>query len=343
MEYKRIAIDTSKAVFTLHGVDKNDRLVLRGDRRRNQVLPFFKKLADEKQHTEVVMEACGATHHWGRELQAMGHTVKLIPPQYVKPFVKRGKNDRNDAAAIYEAASRPDMSYVPVKSADQQASLMVLKTRELFVKMRTQTINALRGHASEFGVVAGKGTGKVTALLKRLAEDQAIPPPARQMMAVLGQEVSDLDSKIAQLDSQLKAMHKTNAMSQALEAIPGVGPVIALTLALSVNAEQFQSSRHFAAWLGLTPQEHSSGGKQRLGRISRAGHERLRQLLVVGAMSVVRQAAAGSKKTSPWLLALLNRRPRKVAAVALANKIARIAWAMMRTGEAYRDATPRAA
>lgn len=332
MELKRIAIDTSKHVFTLHGVDERDRPVLRRELRRARVEPFFAKLAP----TEVALEACAGSHHWGRVLEGLGHRVRLIPPQYVKPFVKRAKNDRNDAEAISEAAARPTMRSVPVKSADEQAAAIIVKHREMLVGQRTQAINALRGHATEFGVVAAKGERNVAALLAVVVADGAIPAAAREMIAEMGRHIADLDGKIEGLDRQLRERHKAHPVSRLLEEIPGVGPITAITMALTVNPANFQSGRHFAAWLGLTPKERSTGGKQRLGRISKAGNERLRQLLVVGAMAVVRFAKPGRKSASVWLLGLLERKPRKVAAVALANKMARIIWAMMASGEAYR-------
>jgi transposase len=255
--------------------------------------------------------------------------VKLIPPQYVKPFVKRNKNDRNDAEAICEAGSCLTMRLVPVKTVDEQAATIIVKHREMLVGQRTQAINALRGHAAEFGIVA--------ALLAVLSADEAIPVTAKTMFTQMGQHVVDLDAKIEALDRELLELHKANPVSQRLAAIPGVGPIIAITMTLTVNAANFETGRHFAAWLGLTPQEHSTGGKHRMGKISKAGNERLRQLLVVGAMAVVRYAKPGSKSASGWLLQLLERRPRKVAAVALANKIARVIWAMMARGETYRQ------
>jgi transposase len=332
VEYKRIAIDTSKHVFTLHGVDKEDRPILRQELKRGQVEAFFRKLPG----TEVVLEACGGSHHWGRLLQELGHRVKLIPPQYVKPFVKRSKNDRNDAEAISEAAARPTMRWVTIKTVDQQAQNMIVKHREMLVGQRTQAINALRGHAVEFGVVTAKGTANVTALLAVLAADIAIPAIGRTMFEQLGAHIEALENRIAVLDHELAALHKAHPVSRLLAEIPGVGPMIATTMALTVDPRDFSSGRHFAAYLGLTPREHSTGGKQRLGRISKAGNERLRTLLVVGAMSVIRVAKPGGKSASPWLLQLLERKPRKLAAVALANKMARIIWAMMARGEAYR-------
>jgi transposase len=332
MKYKRIAIDTSKHVFTLHGVDEQERPVLRREFRRGQVEAFFGK----QDVTEVVLEACGGSHHWGRLLSRLGHRVRLIPPQYVKPFVKRAKNDRNDAEAINEAASRPSMRSVVVKTVDQQADGIILKHREMLVSQRTQAINALRGHAAEFGVVAAKGITKVAALLTELAGDSTIPATARAMFEQMGAHIEALDQRLAGVDSELMALHKANPVSQLLAEIPGVGPLVAITMALTVEPGNFASARHFAAWLGLTPKEHSTGGKQRMGKISKAGNERLRQLLFVGAMSVIRFAKPGSKSASGWLLQLLERKPRKLAAVALANKMARIIWAMMARGEAYR-------
>ncbi|WP_428394702.1 IS110 family transposase [Lichenicoccus sp.] len=325
MDFKRIAVDTSKAVFTVHGIDEQDRPLLR----RNFSRPAFEAFCVGLPPTEVVLEACGGSHHWGRRLSAMGHRVRLIPPQYVKPFVKRGKNDRNDAEAISEAAGRPGMTEVAVKPAERQAAAMVLSVRELLVRNRTQAINALRGHAAEFGVIAAKGTAQVAPLLERIAADTQIPEPARQMLAFLARQVTHLDEEIATLDAQLRKAAASDAIARRLSAAPGIGPLSAITLSLTVDPSQFESGRHFAAWLGMVPRECSTGGKQRLGGISRAGNERLRQLLVVGAMAVIRHAKPGSKSASPWLLKLLERRPRKVAAVALANKMARVVWATL--------------
>ena len=332
MNLKRIGLDTSKAVFTLHGVDQDEKAVLRRNVRRAEMETFFAKLPP----THVALEACGGSHHWGRRLASFGHTVQLIPPQYVKPFVRRGKNDRNDAEAISEAAARPGMPSVPVRSAEQQADAIVLSARELLVRQRTQLVNAVRGHAAEFGIVAAKGTGQLPALLEVVAAGETVPDTAKEMLAFLGEQVAQLDERILDLERRMKQQHKANPVSQLLAEVPGIGPIGALSLALTIDPGRFQSGRHFAAWLGLTPKEHSTGGRQRLGGISRAGNERLRQLLVLGAMAVIRYAKPGSKTASAWLLALLERKPRKLAAVALANKMARIVWAMMATGEAYR-------
>ena len=332
-QIKRIGIDTSKAVFTLHGIDHTDKPVLRLNLRRAQMIPFFRK----HQPTEIAMEACATSHHWARKLTALGHDVRLIPPQYVKPFVKRSKNDRNDAEAICEAAGRPGMRFVLAKSAEQQAQGMVLKVRETLVHQRTQLVNTLRGHAAEFGVIAAKGISQIASLLAAIEAEAMIPPAAKEMLALLGEEIDHLDTRLKEIGARLIATHRGNAISQLLATIPGIGPIIALTLAIEVEPAAFQSGRHLAAWLGLTPKEHSTGGKQRMGGISRAGHERLRTLLVSGATAVIRHATRpGSKLATNWLLKLLQRRPRKLAAVALANKMARIAWAIMTSGEAYR-------
>jgi transposase len=331
-EVTLIGMDTSKHVFTLHGVDEQGKVLLRRELRRQHLEAFFGKLPA----TEVVLEACGSSHHWGRVLTALGHRVRLIPPHYVKPFVKRSKNDRIDAEAIAEAAQRPSMRFVPVKSAEAQAAAMILSVRELLVKQQTQLVNALRGHAAEFGVIAAKGTQHVDALLERVATDPAVPAAAQAMFHALGAAIAEVSGRIADQDRRLAQQHKTNPISQQLAKVPGIGPVTALTLALTVDARQYRSGRHFAAWLGLTPKQHTTGGKHRLGAISRQGNERLRQLLVLGATAVVRQVKPDQGKASAWLQALVQRRPRKVVAVALANKMARVVWAMMASGEAYR-------
>ena len=339
-QIKRIGLDTSKAVFTLHCVDESGHAVLRTNLRRAQMVTFFKNLAP----AEIALEACGSSHHWARELATLGHEVRLIPPQYVKPFVKRAKNDRNDAEAICEAAGRPGMRFVPVKTATQQAQGTVLKVRETLVNQRTQLVNALRGHAAEFGVIAAKGISQITPLLEAIDAEPTIPSDAKDMLALLGQEIEHLDSKLNEIEVKLSAAHKANALSQRLAKIPGVGRIIALTLATEIDPKAFESGRHLAAWIGLTPKEHSTGGKQRMGGISRAGNDRLRRLLVTGATAVIRFATRlGNKHASEWLLKLLQNKPRKLVAVALANKIARIAWAMMRSGETYRRPTAVAA
>jgi transposase len=339
-QYKRIAIDTSKSVFTLHGIDAEDRPILRINLRRAQLVPFLRKVAA----TIVAMEACGGSHHWGRTLAALGHGVRLVPPQYVKPYVKRGKNDRNDAEAICEAAGRPGMHFVPVKTITQQAQGMVLKVRESLVSQRTALINTLRGHAAEFGIVAARGAAKITDLLAAIEQSPDLPDEARQMFTVLASQIDGIENSIEEIDDRLSAAHKANEVSQRLATIPGVGPITALTMATEIDPAAFESGRHLAAWMGLTPKERSTGGKQRMGGISRAGHERLRALLVSGATAALAAALRpGSRHLTDWLRALLLRKPRKLAAVALANKMARIAWAILAHGGTYRRPSVAAA
>ena len=338
-EITRIAIDTSKSVFTLHGVDGSGRALLRRNLRRGELADFFEK----QPATDVVLEACGGSHHWGRLLTRLGHRVRLIPAQYVTPFVKRGKNDRNDAEAICVAAAQPSIGDVAVKPIEMQADAMLLSVRDLLVRSRTQLVNALRGHASELGLVAPQGEKGLARLQSEIAtaDTAEVPPAARQALKMLGGEIGRIEARLAEIDVQLTARHKANPLSRLLTGIPGVGPITALNFVSRVDPAQFKSGRHLAAWLGLVPRENSTGGKQRLGGISRAGDERLRQLLVLGATAVIRHVKPGRANASPWLLELLKRRPRKLVAVALANKMARILWAMMTRGEAYRP-TPAA-
>ena len=255
----RIGVDTSKAVFTLHGVDAADRPVLRINLRRAQMIPFFRKLPP----AVVAMEACGSAYYWARELAALGHTARLVPPQYVKPYVKRGKNDRNDAAAICEAAGRPGMHFVPAKTVEQQAAGMVLKARDTLVGQRTALINTVRGHAAEFGIVAAKGAAKVHELFSAIEHRSDIPPAAKEMFVLLRQQINDINARITELDARINTMHKANPVSQRA-TIPGVGPITALTLTIEIDPAQFESGRHLAAWAGLTPKEKSTGGKLRM-------------------------------------------------------------------------------
>jgi transposase len=330
----RIGIDTSKSVFQLHGVDEKERAVLRKQLRRRQFVAFMAKLDP----TVVGLEACGASHHWARELQKLGHKVVLIPPQYVKAYVGRNKNDKIDAEAVGEAMSRPKVQerLVPIKSVEQSAAQMLLGVRESFVRRRTQLTNTIRGHAAEFGLVAAKGLDKIEPLLVRIAADDSLPALTREMFAVLGREYAELAPRIAQIDKKMLAFHRANEVTRRLMEVPTIGPIGAcLFVTKIVDPHAFRSGRRCAAWLGLTPKDHSTAGKQRLGGITRAGDERLRSVLVSGAMACIRHAKNRRGNSSPWLVELLKRKPPKVAAVALANKTARIAWKLMTSGERY--------
>jgi transposase len=332
----RIGLDTAKHVFQVHGVDENEQTVVRRQLRRGEMEKFFGKLAP----TRIGLEACGASHYWARLLRGLGHEVVLLPPQYIKPYVKRGKNDANDAEAICEAMSRPGMRFVPIKSAESQAELMLLGVRSLLIKQRTTAINAIRGHAAEFGVIAAKGPVKVAELLQQAHTKEAnVPELALDMLGLLAAQLDALDIKLKLIETRLMASHRENPLSQCLASQPGIGPIGAVSFALRVtDPKSFRSGRHFAAWLGLTPKDHSSGGRHRQGRISRQGNEALRKLVVLGATAVIRFARPGH--ASPWLLNLLARKPKKLAAIALANKMARTLWAMMVSGEVYRRPLP---
>jgi transposase len=330
----RIGMDTSKSVFQLHGVDRNEQPVLRRRLRRRQVLEFFSKLPA----VQVGIEACGGSHHWARELAAFGHDVKLLPAQHVKPYVRRNKNDAADAEAICEAMGRPRMQerFVPVKSAEHQAGLMLAGMRDQLIGRRTQLSNTIRGYAAEFGLIAAKGLDKIEPLLARIALDETLPELARQLFAELGQDYAELRARLDQLEIRLVTWHRANETSRRLAEIPGIGPICATGLVMKVpNPRAFRSGRDFAAWLGLTPKDHSTAGKLRMGVITRAGDEDLRRLLVVGATAVVQHVSKGRGRPMPWLAALIHRKPKKLAAVALANKTARIAWKLMVSGDRY--------
>ena len=338
----RIGIDTSKSVFVLHGVDAAETPVLRKKLRRGQVLEFFAKL----EPTKIGLEACGAAHYWARELTALGHEVVLLPPQYVKPYVKRGKNDAADAQAICEAMSRPTMRFVPVKTAEQQAALMLAGTRDALIRRRTQLTNTIRGYAAEFGLTAAKGLDKIEPLLARIAAAAELPRLAKELFAVYGKDYAQLKVQLAKIEAKLLAWHKHNELSRRLVEIPGIGPIGASLTAMKVtNPHAFRSGRDFSAWIGLTPKDHSTAGKTRLGVITRAGDETLRSVMVVGATAVIKQVLRGKGPSSPWLVELLKRKPPKLAAVALANKNARIVWKLMISGEHYNprrgSCTPR--
>jgi transposase len=330
----RIFIDTSKTVFQLHGVDAAERVVLRRRLRRSQVLAFFAKLDP----VLIGLEACAGSHHWARALRALGHEVKLAPAQYVTPYVMRGKNDAIDAEAGCEAMNRPKVQarFVAVKSEEQQAALMLASVRDRMIQERTRLSNAIRGHAAEFGVVAPRGLRQIEDLLGRIAADDAMPELAREMFEALRQAWRHLGAQIRDLDRRFMAWRRRDATSRRLAQIPSVGPIGAALLVLKApDPAAFKSARHFAAWMGLTPKDHSTAGKHKLGAITKAGDEALRSTLVVGATALLQQVRKGRGPRSPWLLALLARKEPKEAAVALANKVARIAWRMMISGHDY--------
>ena len=331
-----IGIDLAKNVFQVHGVDDEGHVMIRRQLRRSRVLPFLKK----QPRCLVGMEACATAHHWARQLIELGHEVKLMPPHYVKPYVKRGKNDASDAAAICEAVTRPTMRFVSVKGMEQQSVLMLHRTRELLVRQRTMLINAIRAHMAEFGIVAPVGVPQVKQLLRIIAntDDARLPSLARTCLESLVRQFLSLDKEIYAAEKRIHTWHRSNEVSRRLETIPGIGPIIASALAASVtDPEVFKNGRELAAWIGLVPRQTSTGGKQRLGKISKQGDQYLRWLLVAGAMSVIRHAKRRGTNQA-WLADMIARKPTKVAAVALANKITRIAWVVLMRGETYRPA-----
>lgn len=337
-----IGVDLAKNVFQIHGVDAEGGVIFRRQLRRAQMLPFFKK----QPLCLVGMEACATSHHWARELVKFGHEVKLMPPKYVKPYVKRNKNDMADAEAICEAVTRPTMRFVEIKTPDQQAVLMLHRARQLFVRQRTTLINALRAHLAEFGIVAGVGRNGLEKLLEVIenGEDDRVPPGARDCLLALRNQLEMVKHQVLDADRNILAWHRASEVSLRLDDIPGVGPLIASALVASVpDPHIFKSGRDMAAWIGLVPRQNSTGGKERLGHISKAGNRYLRMLLVVGAMSVIRRAKQVGYTRRPWLTKLLERRSTKIAAIALANKIARTAWAMMAHGTFYQEPVSQAA
>src|SRR5215475_9612246 len=322
---KTIGLDIAKSVFQVHGVDADGQLIIRRKLKRRYVLAFFQKVPS----CLIGMEACATSHHWSRELQALGHRVRLMPPAYVRPYVKRQKNDAADAEAICEAVTRANMRFVETKTTEQQSCLVLHRTRHLFIRQQTSVINAIRAHLAEFGIVAPVGRKGLEQLLDVLAnsEDKRIPQVARACVAALGAQLHALKAQILEFDRQIMLWHRSHETSKRLDEIPGVGPALATALVASIaDPKAFRSGRDFSAWIGLVPKQHSSGGKEKLGSISKQGDRYLRSLFTAGALAVIRYAKIYGSKHRPWLTALLARRPTKVAAIALANKLARMAW-----------------
>lgn len=336
MQAITIGLDLAKQVFQVHGVDQEGTVTVRRRLRRAEVVRFFSSLPP----CLVGMEACSTAHHWARELSALGHEVRLMPPTYVKPYVKRGKNDAADAEAICEAVTRPTMRFVPVKNTEQQSVLVLHRTRDLLIRQRTMLANSLRAHCAEFGIVVAQGMAKLAELLAQIADeaDTRLPSLARGCLLVLARQLQGLQLKIGEVERALHIWHRSNEVSRRLETIPGIGPITASALAVTVTEPTlFRSGRHLAAWLGLVPRQNSSGGKERLGGISKQGDRYIRRLLISGAHAVLRAAKQGRPGSATWALGLLQRRPFKLVAVALANKTARIAWAVLTRGGTYRS------
>jgi transposase len=334
-EVSTIGLDIAKSVFQLHGVDVDGTVVIRKRVSRAKVLELFSTFPS----CLVGIEACPSAHHWSRELRALGHTVRLMPPSYVTAYLTRSKNDANDAAAICEAVTRPSMRFVPTKSEQQQSGLMLHRSRQLLVRQRTMLSNAIRGHLAEFGIISAKGRNGTVELLKIITDekDGRIPAVARFSLGVLARQHAAISAEIGAIEKRIHAWHRSSEESRRLEQIPGVGPIVATALISEVGDwKEFSSGRSLAAWIGLVPKQHSTGGKERLGRISKQGNRYLRWLLVAGAMAVIRYARQhGTRRL--WLSRIMERRPIKVAAVALANKIARMAWAMMVRAEPFKE------
>ena len=336
----RIGMDTAKNVFQLHGVDGAEEVVLKRQFRRAEMVKFFEKLPP----TLVAIEACASSHHWGRLLTELGHEVRLIPPQYVKAYVKRGKNDAADAEALCEAVTRPSMRFVPIKTSEQQASCMLMTVRERLVHVRSQLSNAIRSYAGEFGIIGAAGRQNVVGLIKRILEDCSLPKLAQELFAFQAREYEEVSRRLAEIDHKLLEWHRSDEVSSRLATIPGVGPISATMLSMKAPpAESFRSGRQFAAWLGLTPKDHSTGGRNRLGGITKAGDPAVRSTLIVGATALLRHVRAGRTAPSPWLADMLERKPPKLVAVALANKFARIAWRLMISGGVYKKPEVRLA
>lgn len=326
-----IGLDLAKSVFQVHAISSDGEVMARRKLSRSRVLDYFGKLSP----CLVGMEACATAHHWARAIRALGHEVKLMPPQYVKPYVKSQKNDMADAEAICEAVTRPTMRFVPIKTVDQQALLVLHGVRDQWVRLSTRLINTLRGHLAEFGIVAAKGRMGVEAILAILLDDSdaRIPILARESLTPLAYELGIVKQRILDADRTIKLIHRSSPTSKRLETIPGVGPVIATRIIAEVaDPSSFKSGRAFSAWIGLVPKQHSSGGRDKLGHITKKGNPQLRRLLVAGAMSMIIRAKLDGFTRHPWLVRLLERKPTKIAAIALANKMGRMIWALMMKG-----------
>jgi transposase len=333
MSITMVGLDIAKSLFQVHAVDAAGQATIRRKLSRHEVIGFFEK----QEACTVVLEACGAAHHWARLLRGLGHEVKLIAPEAVRPFVKKGKkNDAADAAALCVAASRPEMRFVPVKSLAQQGSLALHAARSLLVKQQTMLGNAIRGLAAEFGLVMPQGLGRLGELVAQLEAEKAIPESACQAVRSLHDRAVAVADSIAAFDSLIVAHARQDATARRLATIPGIGPITASLIAATVvDIGLFETARHFAAWLGLVPRQHSTGGKTRLGRITKVGNSEIRRLLVLGATSMVHRAAQWQSAAGVWARSMLARRPVRLVTVALANKMARIAWAVMTRNEVY--------
>lgn len=334
MDISTVGLDLAKNVFQVHGINFAGDVVVRRRLRRAQVRAFFTNLKP----CLIGIEACGTAHFWARELVALGHEVKIMPPSYVKAYVRRGKNDAVDAAAICEAVLRPNMRFVPIKTEEQQAALMLHKARELLVRQQNMLINALRSHMAELGMIAPQGRSKIKDLIAVIedGEDESIPPLAKAALRPLVAQFYASGAAISALDDEIMAWHKNNEASRRLATIPGIGYLTASAIAASVpDPSYFRCGREFAAWVGLVPRQNSSGGKQRLGRISKQGNRYIRRLLVLGATSMLRYARTRTAPGSDWVNSLLERRPARLVTVAMANKTARIAWAILAKREIY--------